>query len=550
MNTPYKYSICMAALAMMGAAITACSSIDDDEQAAVPAAGKTIVLKGTLAGKASNDITRALGTEGQTAWEEGEQVAVYYQTATGHATATATIKNANGDFEATLTDPKAGSVQFVYPATRHDGQGGYSTEGIDRQDGSIETVSSKWDIVTGQGTLAMVEGKDTATIATVSMETQLSICRFTLKDEADADVAADTLTVTVGSDTYGIKPAQPTNVLYVALKPATEAATEFTATTAAGDQTEAKTYAKTAANPLTFVKGTFYTSTVKMNAPAPAYPLLSAATTADYGKVVCAAGHLHDAKTAVPTGCTAVGILGKVTETGHGLILALQDATSQNWNTINGWESETTYAGTTLKVLPDDAARGANLTSYTTLGTTAVSNWAVAQKSDYDAIFTNLGSTTGDSDGKVYNGNVNAYITTDVGGTAMSGEYWSATEKGGVPAWFYDNRYWNSGQKTYTKRVRPVLGFGGEATPALLQLTVHESQMAWPSGVGDHIIYYASGETWGQAIANHPTENVGWSIQSVEEFNFVYYGENRVSDGGSTAVQAGELIDANASYVF
>ena len=118
-------------------------------------------------------------------------------------------------------------------------------------------------------------------------------------------------------------------------------------------------------------------------APAPAYTLLSAATTSDYGKVVCAAGHLHDAKTAVPDGCTAVGILGKVTETGHGLIIALQDATAQEWNTINDWTSVTSYAGTTLKVLPDDAARGTDLTSYTTLGETAVSNWAVAQKSDY-----------------------------------------------------------------------------------------------------------------------------------------------------------------------
>ena len=107
-------------------------------------------------------------------------------------------------------------------------------------------------------------------------------------------------------------------------------------------------------------------------AEAAAYKLLSAATAEDIGKVVCADGHLHDAKTAVPAGCTAVGILGKVTETGRGLILALQDAPSQNWNTINGWDSVTTYAGTTLKVLPDDAAHGTNLTSYTTLGTTAI----------------------------------------------------------------------------------------------------------------------------------------------------------------------------------
>ena len=65
-------------------------------------------------------------------------------------------------------------------------------------------------------------------------------------------------------------------------------------------------------------------------------------------------GRLYPAKTAVPDGCTAVGIIGKVTETGHGLILALQDASKQTWNTINGWTSETGYAGTTLKVLPDD----------------------------------------------------------------------------------------------------------------------------------------------------------------------------------------------------
>ena len=191
---------------------------------------------------------------------------------------------------------------------------------------------------------------------------------------------------------------------------------------------------------------------------APTYTLLSAATTEDYGKVVCAAGHLHDAKTAVPDGCTAVGILGKVTETGHGLILALQYTFFQEWNTINGWNSVTSYAGTTLKVLPDDA-RDTDLSSYTALGETAVSNWAVAQKSDYEAIFTNLGSTTGTiSDGKTYDGNVNAYITTGVGGTAMSGEYWSATDNDDDP-WYFDSYSWSNRDKSQSNGVWPVLGF-------------------------------------------------------------------------------------------
>ena len=62
---------------------------------------------------------------------------------------------------------------------------------------------------------------------------------------------------------------------------------------------------------------------------APAFQLLKAATSGDVGKVVCAAGHLHDAKTAVPYGCTAVGILGRMTADGYGrsgLIIALQES--------------------------------------------------------------------------------------------------------------------------------------------------------------------------------------------------------------------------------
>ena len=192
---------------------------------------------------------------------------------------------------------------------------------------------------------------------------------------------------------------------------------------------------------------------------AVSYTLISEATTSDYGKVVCAAGHLHDAKTAVPRRCTAVGILGKVTTTGHGLILALKDAPQQTWNTINGWTSVTTYASTTLKQLPDDTARGTNLTSYTTLGSTAVSNWCVAQKSDYEAIFTNLGSTTGDSDGMTYDGNVNAYITTRVGGTPMSNVYWSATYRQGNICWSFDYISWGNYNKTDSLRVWPVLAF-------------------------------------------------------------------------------------------
>ena len=189
------------------------------------------------------------------------------------------------------------------------------------------------------------------------------------------------------------------------------------------------------------------------------YRSISSATTADIGKVVCAAGHLHDAKTAVPSGCTAVGVLGKVTSTGHGLIVALKDAKYQDWDTINSWSSITAYASTTLKLLPSDDARG-TLASYTDLGGYSVSNWCVGQKTDYESIFTNLGSTTGlGSAGKTYDSNVCAYFTSGSNGDAFDYYYWSATEYDSDNGWYFNGSYWDSGSKDGPRGVRPLLAF-------------------------------------------------------------------------------------------
>ena len=110
------------------------------------------------------------------------------------------------------------------------------------------------------------------------------------------------------------------------------------------------------------------------------------------------------------------------------------------------------YAGTTLKLLPDDAARG-SLASYTSLGVVAVSDWCVAQKSDYEAIFANIGT--------------NAFITS-AGGTALSSEgYWSASMTN-ERAWFVKNNIWNYSPRQTEHYVRPVLGFAASAITVTL----------------------------------------------------------------------------------
>lgn len=261
-----------------------------------------------------------------------------------------------------------------------------------------------------------------------------------------------------------ITPATATNKFFIALRDENGAANILHFKATASDNTYIYEGSKD------FKLGKFYAGTVTMSA---GYRLLSTATTADIGKVVCASGHLHDAKTAVPAGHTAVGILGKVSATGHGRILALKNAMWQYWSTIDGWQpwvdlsllnDPTQMANTSLKVLPNDAARD-GLPSYTMLGATAVTNWGVAQKYEYNEIFTNLGSTTGDENGKTFDANVNAYIT-GAGGTAMGANtgfvdlYWSATTSGDHTAWGFTNQVWASDlYKEAARNIRPVLGF-------------------------------------------------------------------------------------------
>ena len=448
----------MAALALTFAA---CSNDDNDIQnpAEQPAKAEGITITATLAPKTNGAATRAVTDNGDNkitaTWAVNEHIAILYTVGSEKYMADARITGVDGSGAATISfivvsgTADNTACTLVYPYSARDYKSGVKDAAtlLSAQDG---TLNANLDVRVGAGTIrTTTPGLD----VTTQPEAQFAIFKFTVKNaDASATIDVKPLTVTIGTQNYVITPASATSTLYAALPAVSSQTVSFSAT---GSDSKTYTCSK---DGVTFAAGKYYQSTLKM-AFAATYTLLSAATTSDVGKVVCAAGHLHDAKTAVPTGCTAVGILGKVTATGHGLILALQNAASQTWNTINGWTSTDTYASTTLKVLPNATARG-SLTSYTTLGSTTVSNWAVAQKSDYDAIFTNLGSTTGDDDGKTYDDNVNAYITTGVGGTAIGGYYyWSATERGDLTAWLFNHNFWTSGSKTISNGVRPVLAF-------------------------------------------------------------------------------------------
>ena len=80
---------------------------------------------------------------------------------------------------------------------------------------------------------------------------------------------------------------------------------------------------------------------------------------------------------------------------------------------------------------------------------------------------------------------------------------------------------------TGAKKVLGVKAGKKKAAPKLLTLNVG----------GDYpgTLTYAEGETWGQAIQNHPTENTGWEIGGggaiILNSYYVYLEDNRVRQG-------------------
>ncbi len=471
----------LVALLIASAAFTACSNEDGAIIGEQPAQeqGPQLYTLTIQAGKADNAQTRALALDGEkivAKWADGDKVAVTNSGGTKLGELTASNVSTDGK-TCTLsgaldTAPSVGETLTLtyHPVTMND---------YKAQDGSL-AGAAKCDKATAEVTVATVEGGEITIDKTAAeFKTQTAVLKITMKDASDNMVNATKLevkltkvpvegldgTVITFSPQASAYSANGDGILYFALPDVDDAknmvgalknyltstSLRFTVTYDVGS------YTASPGKKYIFEAGKYYATT--LTKPAPTYPFALSKVTSDYiGGAVCADGNVYPAKTAAPDGKTVVGILGKVTEIGHGLILALHDATDQTGNDINRWTLNVTYASTNLRMLPDDTARG-SLTSYTTLGSTEVSNWAVAQKSDYEAIFSNLGSTRGDELGKTYDGNVNAYITTGVGGTALSGDYWSATWKELDRAYDFDSNWWSSPYASYPEKVRPVLGF-------------------------------------------------------------------------------------------
>jgi len=417
----------MAALALVGAVMTGCSS-DDDNIIETPQqpenTSKVVTLTTTVGLDGGGSTTRALTPGGVKTFAEGDvMAALYYKGGTLKkaeskplASTDITEEGKKATFTFELDTPnKSNPVMYIYPAAMANNDGSTKLDALASQDGTLESLASNFDLAVYTGN--WVDDN----LPTGTLVNQLAVCALTLKNSDGSSPITSGLTqVTVsdGTNTYTVAPTSGTfgeAIIYVAIRPVT-AALQYTAT----DGT--KNYTKTATS-REYEPGNFYNLGLRMTEqiPAPSYTMAAAATSADKGKLIGTDGKIYaDVAAATAAGTTAVAKIIYIGTTGHGtyshgLALALTDE-----------------ASTMLWQAAIDACSAKNTSTPVTDAT-----WLLASKDQWDYMLgTNgAGSYTALRDG---------FSGISGASSLQSAPYWSSTEKDSDNAWYnyFGNGSW------------------------------------------------------------------------------------------------------------
>lgn len=276
----------MAALALVGAVMTGCSSDDNIQQPANN--DNAYILKTTISFDTDDVTNRALAVDftnkkATKTFAEGDQIAVFYKDGKGRTMRALSNPLNSGDIHnegktADITVDFVGSggavaadnsqIRFVYPHYMAQGTIGTSAEindantidysCLDNQSGNLADLGRLLDLATFDGSLS---GSSLPTSATLT--NQLAILALTLKTSDGSSIITgglDNVQIhSIGNWDYAVTPKGGTfgeDVIYVAIRPETN---DF------GFDSSQSTgfYMKVLAN-RTFVAGHFYNLPVRM----------------------------------------------------------------------------------------------------------------------------------------------------------------------------------------------------------------------------------------------------------------------------------------------
>ena len=253
-----KKFLSMAALAMVGAVMTGCSSEDNVIDQAQTATKNNVVTQTVTVGFDEQAATRALAID-YTAktltktFKADDQIAVIYQN-TSNELVKETVTIAAGDistdgksatFTVTMTDPKEnGTLKYIYPAAMA-GATDVDYTKLNSQDGTLASLASNLDLATFDGTLTAAKELP----ASASLTNKLAILALTIKNSDGTNDLTSTITgmtLSDGTNSYSITGKDTDGHIYAAIQPTSGANISCFATTASGNYAKSltgKTYA-------------------------------------------------------------------------------------------------------------------------------------------------------------------------------------------------------------------------------------------------------------------------------------------------------------------
>lgn len=255
--------LCMAALALVGAVVTGCSSDDNVASEQQPVKQDNIVTVTTTVGLDDVDggTTRALTIDYDAhtltkTFAVGDQVALVYEN-----TSEETVKAVSQALKAedisadgksatltfTLVNPKANrAVEYYYPAALVSlNENGNIVVPISTQDGTLA------DVVRHDYTCCNTGYMSGTTLSSVTLENKFAIVAFTLKDADGTNDITSTITrmtISAGSENYTVTRTAAAGPIYVIMRPTDNAAIEITATAGIRSYTKSLTGKTWAAN--------------------------------------------------------------------------------------------------------------------------------------------------------------------------------------------------------------------------------------------------------------------------------------------------------------
>lgn len=213
----------MAALALVGAIMTGCSSDDDVVNNQQPENNAEIL---TTTVSLSPD-TRALTANGVKTFAEGDKMAVMYRNtndegvkAVSYELTASDISNdgKSATFTVKLYSPdKTKGVSYIYPAAMATDNGNVNYDKLAEQDGTLASLASELDC-----SYAAATSWDGANLPALELQNQFAILAFTLKNsDGSSEITSGItgMTVNDGKNTYNVSRTPAPGPIYLAIRP-------------------------------------------------------------------------------------------------------------------------------------------------------------------------------------------------------------------------------------------------------------------------------------------------------------------------------------------